>query len=131
MVSSLRVEAQAPALTPGVPDVGKGCRTAVVEVGRGVAHAAQARHARPPIVALERVRYADGVIAVAGKQRRLVTALAAQSGPDGPSWRFDAENACAAFSGAESRLPAASSPVSVQAFTAWAHDHQPASVAPL
>lgn len=54
----------------------------------------------------------------------------AESGPDGPIWHLDAENACAAFSGAESRLPAASSPVSVQAFTAWAHDHQPASVAP-
>jgi hypothetical protein len=54
----------------------------------------------------------------------------AESGPDGPIWHLDAENACAAFSGAESRLPAASSPVSVQAFTAWAQDHQPASVAP-
>ncbi len=37
----------------------------------------------------------------------------AESGPDGPIRRLDAENACAAFSGTESRLPAASSPVSV------------------
>ncbi len=54
----------------------------------------------------------------------------AESGPHGPLWHLDAESACQAFLGAESRLPAASSPVSVQAFTAWARDHQPASAAP-
>ncbi len=54
----------------------------------------------------------------------------AEVGPDGPIWQLDAESASAAFSGAESRLPAASSPVSVQAFAAWARDHQPASAAP-
>jgi putative transposase len=54
----------------------------------------------------------------------------AESGPEGPLWHLDAENARQAFSGTESCLPAASSPVSVQAFAAWARDHQPASAAP-
>jgi putative transposase len=54
----------------------------------------------------------------------------AEPGPDGPGWHLDAEGAHQAFSGAESRLPTASSPVSVQAFAAWAHDHQPASAIP-
>jgi hypothetical protein len=54
----------------------------------------------------------------------------AEVGSDGPIWQLDVESACAAFSGAESRLPAASSAVSVQAFAAWARDQQPASVAP-
>jgi putative transposase len=54
----------------------------------------------------------------------------AEVGPNGPTWHLDAEGACVALSGTESCLPAASSPVSVQAFTAFARDHQPASVAP-
>jgi putative transposase len=51
-------------------------------------------------------------------------------GPNGPLWHLDAEGARQAFSGTESCLPAVSSPVSVQAFAAFACDHQPASVAP-
>lgn len=54
----------------------------------------------------------------------------AEVGPDGPLWHLDAESAHQAFSGTESCLPAASSPVSVQAFAAFARGHQPASVAP-
>ena len=53
----------------------------------------------------------------------------AVEGPNGPSWRLDAAKAQAAFTGAESRLPAASSPIGVQAFVAWARE-QSASGAP-
>jgi hypothetical protein len=53
----------------------------------------------------------------------------AVDGPAGPSWRLDADQARAAWSGAESRLPAASSPIGVQAFAAWARE-QSASGAP-
>jgi putative transposase len=48
-------------------------------------------------------------------------ATTAVPGPDGPDdWRLDANRAQEAWSGAEQRLPAASRPVSVQAFAAWA-----------
>ena len=40
--------------------------------------------------------------------------------PAGSEWRLDANRAATAWLGAESRLPAASSPISVQAFAAWA-----------
>ncbi|HEU4329174.1 MAG TPA: transposase [Roseiflexaceae bacterium] len=40
--------------------------------------------------------------------------------PQGLSWRLDADQARVAWSGVESRFPAASSPVSVPAFVAWA-----------
>lgn len=51
-------------------------------------------------------------------------------GPDGPIWQLDAKGVHQALLGAESRLPAASSPVSVQGFTAFAQRHQPASALP-
>jgi len=54
----------------------------------------------------------------------------AVEGPFGPSWRLDADQARAAWSGAESRLPAASRQVSVQAFVAWARE-QSASGRPI
>ena len=54
----------------------------------------------------------------------------AVDGPEGPSWRLDADQARTAWSGAESRLPAASRPVSVEAFVAWARE-QSASGRPL
>ena len=41
-------------------------------------------------------------------------------GPSGPSWWLDADQAKAAWPGAESHLPAASRPVSIPAFVAWA-----------
>jgi len=48
-------------------------------------------------------------------------ATTAIAGPDGSDeWRLDAVRAQEAWPGAEQRLPAASSPVSVQAFAAWA-----------
>ncbi len=46
----------------------------------------------------------------------------AVEGPSGPSWRLDAAQAKTAWAGAESRFPAASSPISVQAFAAWARE---------
>jgi transposase len=54
----------------------------------------------------------------------------AVDGRNGPSWRLDADQARAAWSGAESRLPAASRLISVQAFVAWAHE-QSASGRPI
>jgi len=39
---------------------------------------------------------------------------------EGAVWRLDADQARAAWTGAESRLPAASSPIGIQAFAAWA-----------
>jgi len=49
--------------------------------------------------------------------------LACSAVPDGTSeWRLDANRAQVAWLGAESRLPAASSPISVQAFAAWARE---------
>ena len=48
-------------------------------------------------------------------------ATTAVAGPDGSDeWRLDASRAQEAWPGAEQRLPAVSSPVSVQAFAAWA-----------
>ncbi len=47
-------------------------------------------------------------------------ACSAVADPDGSEWRLDANRAGTAWLGAESRLPAASSPISVQAFAAWA-----------
>jgi len=48
-------------------------------------------------------------------------ATMAVADPDGSEeWRLDASQARAAWPGAEQRLPAAPSPVSVQAFAAWA-----------
>jgi len=48
-------------------------------------------------------------------------ATMAVADPDGSDkWRLDASQAQAAWPGAEQRLPAAPSPVSVQAFAAWA-----------
>jgi transposase len=54
----------------------------------------------------------------------------AVDGPNGPSWRLDADQARTAWSGAESRLPAASRQVSIQAFVAWARE-QSASGRPI
>jgi len=56
-------------------------------------------------------------------QRDVYSAWLARSAtllPDGETWRLDAEQAHVAWSGVESRLPAASSPISVQTFAAWA-----------
>ena len=50
--------------------------------------------------------------------------------PSGVVWRLDAASAQAAFAGAESRLPVASCPISVQRFAAWTRD-QSASGHPL
>jgi len=76
--------------------------------------------ARKPLS--ERVHRCDCGITV---QRDVFSAWLARfctawDGPAGPSWRLDADQARAAWSGAEQRLPMASSPVSVQAFVAWA-----------
>ena len=70
----------------------------------------------------ERVHCCDCGITV---QRDVFSAYLARfsvavDGPSGPSWRLDADQARAAWSGAESRLPAASRPISVQEFVAWA-----------
>jgi transposase len=46
----------------------------------------------------------------------------AMDGPSGPSWRLDADQARVAWLGAESRLPTASRPISVEAFVAWARE---------
>jgi hypothetical protein len=54
----------------------------------------------------------------------------AVDGPDGLSWRLDAAQAKAAWAGAESCLPAASRPISVEVFVAWARE-QSASGDPL
>jgi transposase len=52
---------------------------------------------------------------------RAIPDLAGSPDPPGSAeWRLDADQARAAWSGAEPRLPAASSPVSVQEFAAWA-----------
>jgi hypothetical protein len=40
--------------------------------------------------------------------------------PEGVSWRLDADQANAVWSGVESRFPTASSPAGVEAFVAWA-----------
>jgi putative transposase len=53
----------------------------------------------------------------------------AVEGPEGISWRLDAAQAKAAWAGTESCLPAASSPIGVQTFVAWARE-QSASGAP-
>ena len=76
--------------------------------------------ARKPLS--ERVHRCDCGITV---QRDVFSAYLARfsvavDGPSGPSWRLDADHARQAWSGAESRLPAASSPISVQIFTTWA-----------
>jgi putative transposase len=47
-------------------------------------------------------------------------ACLAMPGPEGPEWRLEACRAEQAWRDAESRLPAASSLISVQAFAAWA-----------
>lgn len=49
-------------------------------------------------------------------------ACSAVPDPEGLEWRLDANRASIAWLGAESRLPAASSPISVQAFAAWARE---------
>ncbi len=69
----------------------------------------------------ERVHHCDCGITV---QRDVFSAYLARfsiavEGPSGPSWRLDAAKAHEAFAGAESCLPAASSPISVQTFVAW------------
>jgi putative transposase len=51
-------------------------------------------------------------------------------GPSGPSWWLDADQAKAAWPGAESHLPAASSPVSVPAFVAWARQQSASGRSP-
>jgi putative transposase len=80
----------------------------------------------------ERVHRCDCGVTV---QRDVFSAFLARfsvavEGPKGPSWRLDAANAHVAFAGAESRFPAASSPISVQTFAAWARV-QSASGVPL
>jgi len=72
----------------------------------------------------ERVHRCDCGITV---QRDVFSAYLARfsvavDGPSGPSWRLDAAQAKTAWAGAESRFPAASSPVSVEAFVAWARE---------
>jgi len=79
----------------------------------------------------ERVHRCDCGITV---QRDVFSAYLARfsvavDGPSGPSWRLDADHARQAWSGTESRFPAASSPISVQTFVAWARA-QSASGAP-
>ena len=79
----------------------------------------------------ERVHRCDCGITV---QRDVFSAYLARfcvavDGPSGPSWRLDAAKAQVAFAGAESRFPAASSPIGVQTFVAWACE-QSASGAP-
>ena len=79
----------------------------------------------------ERVHRCDCGISV---QRDVFSAYLARfclamEGPSGPSWRLDVANAQVAFAGVESRFPAASSPIGVQAFVAWARE-QSASGAP-
>ena len=79
----------------------------------------------------ERVHRCDCGITV---QRDVFSAFLARfsiavEGPSGPSWRLDAANAQAAFASVESRFPAASSPIGVQTFVAWARE-QSASGAP-
>ena len=76
--------------------------------------------ARKPLS--ERVHRCDCGITV---QRDVFSAYLARfsvavDGPSGPSWRLDAAQAQAAWAGAESRFPAASSPISVQTFVDWA-----------
>src|SRR6266540_595601 len=85
--------------------------------------------ARKPLS--ERVHRCDCGITV---QRDVFSAYLARfsiavEGPNGPSWRLDAAKAHEAFAGAESRFPAASSPIGVQTFVAWARE-QSASGAP-
>ena len=70
----------------------------------------------------ERIHRCDCGITV---QRDVFSAYLARfsvavEGPSGPSWRLDAAKAQVAFAGAESRFPAASRPISVQTFVAWA-----------
>ncbi len=79
----------------------------------------------------ERVHRCDCGITV---QRDVFSAYLARfsiavEGPSGPSWRLDAAQAKTAWAGAESRLPAASRPIGVEAFAAWARE-QSASGAP-
>jgi len=79
----------------------------------------------------ERVHRCDCGITV---QRDVFSAYLARfsvavDGPSGPSWRLDAAQAKTAWAGAESRLPAASRPIGVEAFVAWARE-QSASGAP-
>ena len=72
----------------------------------------------------ERVHRCDCGITV---QRDVFSAYLARfsiavEGSNGPSWRLDAANAQVAFAGVESRFPAASSPIGVQTFVAWARE---------